>query len=74
MVNRDKVEAYRAKFQNPAYKRFAAETLADIDYDSFSGIANQLNRYVVSDRTNPITADFAKQVLNMQQCGFSKIE
>jgi hypothetical protein len=37
-------------------------------------VANQLNPYVVSDRTNPITADFAKQVLNMQQWGFSKIE
>jgi hypothetical protein len=44
LVNRDKVEDYLARFQNPAHKRFAAETLADIDYDSFSGIAKKTQK------------------------------
>jgi hypothetical protein len=33
--------------------------------------ANQLNPYVLSDRTNPITADFARDVLNLRQWGLS---
>lgn len=44
LVNRDKVEAYLARFQNPAHQRFAAETLADIDYESFVGIAKKTQK------------------------------
>jgi hypothetical protein len=44
LVNRDKVEDYLTRFQNPAHKRFAAETLADIEYDSFSGIAKKTQK------------------------------
>ena len=32
-------------------------------------VTNQLNPYVVSDRTNPITSDFAGSVLHMWQGG-----
>lgn len=32
--------------------------------------ANQLNPYIVSDRTNPVSADFAREVLGMWQGGF----
>ena len=54
IVNRDKVETYLSRFQNPAQQRLAAETLADIDYESFSGIAKQtqkLHQVISADAT-----------------------
>lgn len=64
LVNRDKVEDYLAKFQNPAHKRFAAETLADIEYDSFSGIAKKTQKLsdVIAADAKASSMDPAKDI------------
>ena len=52
MVNRDKVEQFLSRYSDPTQKRLAAETLADIEYDSFSGIAKKtqkLNDVIAAD-------------------------
>jgi hypothetical protein len=75
------LKAEKGFFQAPSNDLLQAQARRQVWLDMTKGtvgrkdlVANQLNPYVVSDRTNPITADFAKQVLNMQQWGFSKIE
>ncbi len=44
LANRDKVEAFFARYQNPTHKRVALETVANAGYDSFTGIAEQTRK------------------------------
>jgi hypothetical protein len=83
-TSRATIKALRAEkgfFQAPSNELLQAQARRSVYLDMTKGaeggkglVANQLNPYVVSDRTNPITANFAREVLNMQQWGYSKIE